>query len=58
MDCERIDDELNDWKKGCAMKVHATLRNGFQEVIHQRTLSVELRKKELQFARDLALPIY
>ena len=26
----------------CAMKVHSTLRNGFQEVIYQRALEIEM----------------
>ena len=29
---------------GCAMEVHNTLGNGFQEVIYQRCLSIELRE--------------
>ena len=29
---------------GCAMAVHRTLGNGFQEVIYQRSLAVELKK--------------
>ena len=27
---------------GCSMKVHGTLGNGFQEVIYQRALAIEL----------------
>lgn len=26
---------------GCAMKVHSTLGNGFQEVIYQRALTID-----------------
>ena len=38
---------------GCAMKVHSTLGNGFQEVIYQRALAIEMEKQELSFAREL-----
>ena len=27
---------------GCAMKVHSTLGNGFQEVIYQRVMAIEM----------------
>lgn len=43
---------------GCAMKVHSTLGNGFQEVIYQRCLAIEMEKQELNFARELEMPIY
>ena len=43
---------------GCAMKVHSTLGNGFQEVIYQRCLSIEMEKAGLVFARELEMPIY
>jgi GxxExxY protein len=43
---------------GCAMKVHATLGNGFQEVIYQRCLAIELSKANLLFARELEMTIY
>jgi len=35
---KKIDDELTYKINGCAMKVHNTLGNGFQEVIYQRNL--------------------
>lgn len=34
-------DELTYKIIGCAMKVHNTLGNGFQEVIYQRCLAIE-----------------
>lgn len=43
---------------GCAMKVHATLGNGFQETIYQRALEIEMRLKGLQFNREFNMPIY
>ena len=43
---------------GCAMKVHSTLGNGFQEVIYQRCLAIELEKARLSFGREVEQPIY
>lgn len=43
---------------GCAMKVHSTLGNGFQEVIYQRCLAIELEKTNLSFSRELEMSIY
>ncbi len=43
---------------GCAMKVHSTLGNGFQEVIYQRALAIEMRKTGLYFEREMEMPIY
>jgi GxxExxY protein len=42
---------------GCAMKVHSTLGNGFQEVIYQRALAIELQKQNLGFAREMEMTI-
>ena len=52
MDQEKIEDDLTYKIIGCAMKVHATLGNGFQEVIYQRALAIEMRKMGLSFARE------
>jgi len=43
---------------GCAMKVHSTLGNGFQEIIYQRALTIEMRKQGLGFQRELELTIF
>lgn len=43
---------------GCAMKVHNTLGNGFQEVIYQRCLAIELERANLNFARELEQEIF
>ena len=43
---------------GCAMKVHNTLGNGFQELIYQRALAIEMTKQNLSFEREMIMPIY
>jgi GxxExxY protein len=43
---------------GCAMKIHRTLGNGFQEVIYQRCMEIELQKSGLGFGREVEQPIY
>ena len=43
---------------GCAMKVHSTLGNGFQEVIYQRALAIEMTKQGLSFQREMEMTIY
>jgi len=40
------------------MKVHSTLGNGFQEVIYQRALAIEMRKEALPYAREMEMPIF
>ena len=43
---------------GCAMKVHAIFGNGFQEVIYQRCLSIEMENQGLRFVKELEMPIF
>ncbi len=43
---------------GCAMKVHNTLGNGFQERIYQRCLAIELERAGLKFAQEVAHQIF
>lgn len=43
---------------GCAMRVHSTLGNGFQEVIYQRALAIEMQCEGLLFVRELEMPIF
>ena len=43
---------------GCAMKVHRTLGNGFQEVIYQRCLAIEMANQGLDFVREQEQTIY
>lgn len=42
---------------GAAMKVHSVLGNGFQEVIYQRALAIEMDKQGLGFKREMEMPI-
>lgn len=51
-------DEITYKINGCAMKVHRTLGNGFQEVIYQRCLAIELEKANLNFEREKEHDIY
>lgn len=42
----------------CAMNVHSALGNGFQEVIYQRALEIEMTLEGLSFNREFAMPIF
>ena len=43
---------------GAAMKVHSALGNGFQEVIYQRALAIELSFQGLSFEREKEMEIF
>ena len=43
---------------GCAMKIHSTLGNGFQEIIYQRALAIEMEKNGLSFTREMEMIIF
>jgi GxxExxY protein len=51
-------DELTYKLNGCAIKVHNTLGNGFQEVIYQRCLAIELERAGISFQREQEHEIY
>jgi GxxExxY protein len=51
-------EELTHKIIGCAMKVHSTLGNGFQEVIYQRALAIEMEKQGLSFKREMEMAIF
>jgi GxxExxY protein len=51
-------EELTHKIIGCAMKVHSTLGNGFQEVIYQRALAIEMSKQGLGFQREMEMTIF
>jgi GxxExxY protein len=55
---EEIQDDLTYKIIGCAMKVHSSLGNGFQEVIYQRALEIEMTNQGVDFAREVEMPIF
>ena len=43
---------------GAAFEVHKFLGNGFQEVVYQRALAIEMRKAGLEFTREIKQDIF
>lgn len=43
---------------GCALEVHNHLGNGFQEVVYQRALSIEMNLQGLNFVREMEMPLF
>ena len=52
------DSELTGKVIACSMKVHSTLGSGFQELIYQRSLEIEMLANGLIFSREHEMPIY
>lgn len=50
--------ELTSKIIGCAMTVHSELGNGFQEVIYQRALEIEMEEVGISFSREQEMPVY
>lgn len=50
--------ELTSKIIGYAMTVHRALGNGFQEVIYQRALELEMRLAGIIFSREFEMPIF
>ena len=46
------DSELTGKIIGCVMEVHKHLGNGFQEVVYQRALSIELSLQGISHERE------
>ncbi len=42
---------------GCAMEVHRILGNGFQEVVYQRAMSIEMKMQSIEFDREKEMPL-
>lgn len=51
-------DKLTHQIIGCAMEVHNTLGSGFQEVIYQRSLSIEFAENKIDYHREAEMPIF
>ena len=43
---------------GAAMKVHSILGNGFQEVIYQRALALQMKHDNISYLRECNMPIF
>lgn len=43
---------------GCAMRVHSALGSGFQEVIYQRALQIEMADEGLEFSREHEMEVH
>ncbi len=50
-------DQLTHKVIGCAMQVHRTLGNGFQEVIYQRALAIEFQHENINFQREMEMDL-
>jgi GxxExxY protein len=50
--------ELTSKIIGASMQVHKVLGNGFQEVIYQRALAIELTDNGITFEREKEMPIF
>lgn len=50
--------KLTETVIGCAMQVHRLLGTGFQEVIYQRSLAIELTQAGVLFKREIEMPIF
>ena len=50
--------ELTSKIIGCAMTVHKPFGNGFQEVINQRALEIEMGIEGISFSREFEMPIF
>jgi GxxExxY protein len=55
---EGLHQELTRKIIGCAMEVHRTLGNGFQETIYQRALAIEMANHGIEFVREVEMEIF
>ncbi len=50
--------EITEKIIGASFEVHKTLGSGFQELIYQRALAIEMQRAGLEFARELSQDIF
>lgn len=55
---EYPESELTGKIIGCAMEVHSVLGPGFQEVIYQRALAIEMAQQGLMFNREHEMELF
>ena len=53
-----LHEELTRRIIGCAMRVHSELKSGFQEIIYQRCLEIELRLNGISFESEREMSIF
>lgn len=58
MDAEYKYKDLTGRIIGASMQVHKVLGNGFQEVIYQRALEIEMPYFGLNFMREFEMPVF
>ena len=42
---------------GCAMEVHKHMGNGFQELVYQKALAIEMQMQGIEFTREYEMPL-
>ena len=52
-----IEKELTHKIIGASMEVHKHLGNGFQEVVYQRALAIEMQMQNINFIREQEMPL-
>lgn len=50
--------EISEKVIGASFRIHNTLGTGFQEVIYQRALELELKTNQIEYVREFEMPIY
>lgn len=55
---KELQDKITHNIIGSAMEVHSTLGNGFQEVVYQRALSIEMNLRSIEHQREFEMPLF